>query len=94
MISTDLSLLDDAALRMGCEYLSDLRLLSGKQRSLLARELEGVPSGKFPPSEWCDALEYLTGRRETHSDAEQAKAALIAALSADGSMNCPFKKTT
>lgn len=77
-----MSLLDAMALQMRCEYLSDLRFLSSEQRRLLAAELGKVPAEKVPLSEWNDAVEYLTNDRGVCSDPAQAKAVLIAALSA------------
>ncbi len=82
MMRTQMPLLDAMAVQMKCEYLSDLRLLSSEQRRFLAAELGRVPAEKVPLSEWNDAVEYLTNDRGACSDPAQAKAALIAALSA------------
>lgn len=53
------SLLDCLYFRVGCMYLSDLKHPSfwSVERSALA----GVPPEHFPPGDWADALDYLTG---------------------------------
>ena len=70
------------AIQIGCTYLSDLHYIDDYQRSQLARVLEKIPARDEDLFEWNDALEYLAGVRTPCSSAEQAKAALIAALSA------------
>lgn len=44
---------------MGCEYLSDLRFLSPRQRRRLARKLEKLPVQEQDLGQWNDALQYL-----------------------------------
>ena len=78
----NIPLLDVMALQMGCEYLSDLHYIDDHQRLHLARQLEKVEARDTDLFEWNDALEYLAGVKTPCSSAEQAKAALIAALSA------------
>ena len=65
---------------LGCAYLSDLRFLNRDQRRFLAQRLALIPADDADLPEWNDALEYLTGAGRSPS-AEQARAALIAALS-------------
>ncbi len=60
-MAIELPLLETLSNRMNCEYLSDLRFLSGWQRLRLAREIEKIPCGAATLREWNDALEYLTG---------------------------------
>lgn len=53
------SLLDCLYLPVGCMYLSDLKqpCFWKVVRAALAR----VPPEDFPPGDWADALDYLTG---------------------------------
>lgn len=75
-----LSLLDVMALQSGCMYLSDLRRMSNFQKRYLAQDLKDVEANDASLSEWNDALEYITGKKAPRSCAEEAKTALIAAL--------------
>lgn len=74
-------LLDLMAIQMGCTFLSDLRFLDGGRRTALAEKLKKVPVREADLHDWNDALNYLTGDGPRAS-AEDAKAALIAGLSA------------
>lgn len=80
MIQIQMSLLDAMSSQMGCAYLSDLRFGDGTQRGILAGKLENIPATAADLRDWNEALEYLTGDSRPMADAEQAKAALIAAL--------------
>lgn len=55
-----LPLLELLCLRMGCEFLSDLRFLSPARRRELARELARIPVREEDRAEWNDVLQYLT----------------------------------
>lgn len=77
-----LSLLDVMSIQMRCDYLSDLRFLNGGQRALLAQKLERLTAKAEDLPDWNDALQYLTGDSQPRATAAQAKAALIAGLSA------------
>lgn len=81
MISIHLPLLEAMAILTGCEYLSDLHYIDKLQRRRLAQKLEMVDAKNTDLFEWNDALEYLTGQKTPQPSAEQAKSALIAALS-------------
>lgn len=82
MAATQLmSLVDYAAHIAGCTYVSDLHYLDAVGKYRIARALEKVELDAFPLRDWNDALEYITGAKMPCSSAEQAKAALIAALS-------------
>lgn len=74
-----LGLLELAASRLGCEYLSDLRYIDGLQRARLSRQLEKVPDSAVSLREWNDALEYLTGQPPEPTP-EAAKARLLQTL--------------
>ncbi len=76
-----MSLLGAMSIQMRCEYLSDLRYLDSGRRARLARRLEGLPPEEADLRDWNDALAYLTGQAP-QPDAAQAKAALIAGLTA------------
>lgn len=54
------SLLDLLAIQMKCEYLSDLRFLSQKQRRCLAHKLKCLTPREEDVREWNAALIYLT----------------------------------
>ena len=77
-----LSLLDVLSMKMRCDYLSDLRFLNGGQRALLVQKLERLTAEDEDLPDWNDALQYLTGDSQPRATAAQAKAALIAGLSA------------
>lgn len=57
-----LGLLDDLGRKLHCLYLSELRKPS--LASDLCRELRAIPAGRYPWSEWEDALHYLTGTQK------------------------------
>lgn len=82
MMCEKISLLDVMAVQMGCMYLSDLRFLNGGQRALLAQKLERLTAEDEDLRDWNDALQYLTGDGQPRATAAQARAALIAGLSA------------
>ena len=75
-----MSLLDVMAIRFQCDYLSDLKYLNNFERLQLAEEIQRVSARDEDLWNWNDALEYLVGSKMACSNAEQAKAALIAAL--------------
>lgn len=81
MMRKKMSLLDVMAVQMGCMYLSDLRFLDSSLRVALAEKLQKLPPKAADLHDWNDALNYLTGQ-PFQGDAEQARAALIAGLSA------------
>lgn len=76
-----IDLLDALSIQLDCAYLSDLHHLNDWQRTRLIRALEQTPSDAAELRERNDALEYLTGARP-RADAEEARSALIAGLSA------------
>lgn len=79
MDEKDLSLLDEAAAYMGCQYLSDLHYLTPYQRCLLAAHLERHDAESFSLFQWNDALEYLT-EHSAEATVLLAKQKLLAAL--------------
>lgn len=76
------SLLDLMSIQMGCDYLSDLRLLDHTRRAELAEKLGKLPARDADLHDWNDALHYLIGDGRPRATAEQAKSALIAGLTA------------
>lgn len=80
-----LSLVDYAAYVAGCTYVSDLHNLNSVGKYRIARALEKVELDAVPLRDWNDALEYITVAKMPCSSAEQARAALIAALSSQHS---------
>lgn len=76
------SLLDLIAAQMGCDFLSDLRFLDSTQRAALAEKLKQLPARASNLHDWNDALQYLTGDSAPRATADEARAALIAGLTA------------
>lgn len=79
-LKVTISLLDALAVRIGCEYLSDLRFLDGIQQVRLVRALKKIGPEEASLAEWNDALQYLINEppRQTPED---TKARLIDSLS-------------
>ena len=70
------SLLDLIAIQMNCTYLSDLKFLTGAQRTTLAHKLESLTPREEDLAQWNDALAYLTNA-PPETSAHGAKARLI-----------------
>jgi len=79
MEEKELSLLDEAAAYMECQYLSDLHYLTPYQRCVLAAHLERFDTQSFTLFEWNDALEYLSGG-DAEDTASAAKEKLLQSL--------------
>lgn len=79
MTTKSLSLLDEAAACMGCQYLSDLHYLTPYQRCVLATQLECFDAGQYSLFEWNDALEYLV-QEKAEASAASARTKLLNAL--------------
>lgn len=69
-----MELLDTLALKMGCEYLSDLRYLS-RPNDALRRTVEDIPLDGFAEREWIDAAVYICN--ENCPNAASARIALL-----------------
>lgn len=76
----EIPLLDALSIQADCDYLSDLRCLSGWQKMRLARALERVPADAASLKEWNDALDYLV-RDPPQETAQAARERLIQSLS-------------
>ena len=74
-----LPLLEFLQYKAGCTYLSDLKSISGWQRTRLARVLEQIPADTADLRTWNDALNYLA-QAPPAAIAEAARERLIAAL--------------
>lgn len=74
-----LPLLEFLQYKAGCTYLSDLKSISGWQRTRLARVLEQIPAEAADLRTWNDALNYLA-QAPPEETAEAARERLIAAL--------------
>lgn len=81
-MATKTSLLEELSIQMRCEYLSDLRFINEDQRAYLAEKLEKLQPDTVDLKDWNDALLYLTKDESPQTDAAEAKAALIAGLTA------------
>ena len=90
-LKVTISLLDALAVRIGCEYLSDLRFLDGVQQVRLVRALKKIGPEEASLAEWNDALQYLINEppRQTPED---AKARLIDSLSQPRSAGQKIRK--
>lgn len=73
------SLLDWMARQAGCEYLSDLRKLTGRQRLSLMTALEPVKAQEQEIHQWNDALDYLF-RGKARPSAAEARDAILRKL--------------
>lgn len=73
------SLLDWMARLAGCEYLSDLRKLSGRQRLNLLTALEPITAQENEIRQWNDALDYLF-RGNAQPSAAAARDAILRQL--------------
>lgn len=69
-----LSLIDELAERLECNYVSDLhqKKLAGKLNAVLA----DIGTESYAPEMWNDALHYITGQKESYETAEEARQAL------------------
>lgn len=72
------SLLDCLYQRVGCTYLSDLKLPRYWQAERSA--LQRFPPQSFPPGDWEDALCYLTGERPPAQTAAKLRKLLLRRL--------------
>ena len=59
-----MTLLEQLAQQMGCDYISDLRYLDWKQRRLAVRLLEQLPGGS--PAEREEAVSYLASQAKKY----------------------------
>lgn len=67
-----MELLEILALKMGCEYLSDLRRIPRPNDALRSAAAQ-LPLEAFPAREWLDAAEYLCGVKcQSAEDARNA----------------------
>lgn len=69
-----MELLEILALKMGCEYLSDLRRISRPNAALRCLAAK-IPLDAFPSREWLDAADYLCGAKS--QSAEDARNAVL-----------------
>lgn len=56
------SLLDTLAIKMGFDYLSNLRRLDEYKKIQLRNLIKPIPASAFSEWEWKDALQYLTDK--------------------------------
>ena len=67
-----MELLEILALKMGCEYLSDLRRIPRPNDALRSAAAQ-LPFDAFPAREWLDAADYLCGANcQSAEDARNA----------------------
>ena len=74
-----MALLDDLAVQLHCQYLSDLRFLAVEERRSLADVIGRIPYTAGSLWEWNDALDYLVGAAPEQT-VEAAKRCLLAHL--------------
>ena len=70
-----MELLEILALKMGCEYLSDLRRIPRPNIALRSAAAQ-FPLDAFPAREWLDAADYLCGA--SCQSAEDARNTVLA----------------
>lgn len=71
------SLVEHLALKLRCDYLSDLHYLSKLERYTLKSIIQAIPTEAFNLWQWQDAFCYLTGKESEEKDAENVKQQLI-----------------
>lgn len=75
-VRTDL--LEQLSIRMGCQYLSDLR--GTKRRFQCCSVLAEIPAEAYTTNAWNDAISYITGEKTEYTTQEEAKRGLIGRL--------------
>lgn len=58
---SSVSLLEDLAEKIGCDCLSDLRLMQKKWLSKLRSGLEEIKEDDYSVANWNEAITYITG---------------------------------
>ena len=58
---SSVSLLEDLAEKIGCDCLSDLRLMQEKWLPRLKAELENIDEEEYSLSNWNEVILYITG---------------------------------
>lgn len=71
------ALVDFLALKLGCNYPSELHYLSELECCTLKNIIQEIPTENFDLWQWQDAYCYLTGQKSEESDAENVKQRLI-----------------
>lgn len=69
-----MGLLDDLQMRLGLEYLSDLRFYNYKK---IKAAVEDISADDYALAEWNDAVEYLTKEPMQFSSACEAREFLL-----------------
>ena len=63
---SSVSLLEDLAEKIGCDCLSDLRLMQEKWLPRLKAELENIDEEEYSLSNWNEVILYITGSQSVH----------------------------
>ena len=71
-------LLEQLSARMGCQYLSDLRVTKRKFQCRAA--LEEIPAEEYTTDTWNDAIYYITGEKTEYTTPTEAQKGLIMRL--------------
>lgn len=78
---SSVSLLEDLAEKIGCDCLSDLRLMQEKWLPRLKAELENIDEEEYSLSNWNEVILYITGSQSIDSmginEASKAKDYMI-----------------
>lgn len=69
-----MGLLDDLQIRLGLEYLSNLRFLNYKK---IKAVIEDISANDYALAEWNDAVEYLTNEPMQFASACEAREFLL-----------------
>lgn len=93
-LKVTISLLDALAVRIGCEYLSDLRFLDGIQQVRLVRALKKIGPEEASLAEWNDALQYLINEppRQTPGGYKSASDRFVIPAPKGGAKNTQMKE--
>ena len=68
-------LLERLTYLVGCEFMSDLRLIKSFAR--IQKAAACIPANAYTVKEWTDAIDYITDKSLLFGTAEQARAFLI-----------------
>lgn len=73
----EFDLLECIADKAKCEYLSDLKGVNGNLSKKLVRILQNINANDYSFFEWQDAFIYITGKRSTCGNIQEAKDELV-----------------
>ena len=70
-----MGLIDDIAMKSGCEYVSELKYHPERYRA--HEVLSALPVESYNEQEWCEAVAYLVDAEASYEDREACKHRLL-----------------